>query len=265
MRSILLVVLAGLMLAACSGSAFTEFELDAAADVVVVPDGGDSAIEAGDEKLPEASPEADVPDVLTEADATAEDAVSEAEVEADVTDAPFEVAADVAEDVVEAGEAATDAPIETGPLPPCGIVPTQDWWICFKLDHQSQPLAFVGLSGGIVPSGQSIETVWSSPLIGAANTRCIAPSNLLDYVLCPLGNLDNVGYVQFTAGLHPNTTDGFLAGTLACGTETCEGEAHVYHDGTEVGSMQNSTTSGVLNTITHYTPPGRLDLYFSVQ
>ncbi len=279
------LVLAGLMLAlvGCGGAEFSVAGSpeDTAPGDAAVPDGKEAAVEVGDEKLPEASPEADAADapidvaedvaqdVVTEADAAAEDVVSEAEAspEADATDAPIDVAEDVAQDVHEAGDAATDAPVDTGLLPPCGIVPQQGWWICYKLDHQSQPLAFVGLSGGIVPSGQSIENYWSSPLIGAANTKCIAPSNLLDYVLCPLGNLENVGYVQFTAGLHPNTTDGFIAGTLSCGLEpdSCSGEAYVYHDGSQAGSMQNGQTNGVLGTIQHFTPPGRYDLYFSVQ
>lgn len=305
MKKLLLAVVASLSLAACFGEEFTvgsSEQADAQPGLDSSPDSGEAAVETGDEQKVEASSESgeDVDaanDALLEA---AEDSADEAEVDAAEeasVDAPVDAAeepeadaaedvavdspeeadvgldaaddgeaeADVVTDVHEAGQDATDAPLDTDPLPPCDIIPPTGWWVCYVLEHSGTPQGFVGLSGGIVPPGQSIESYWNDPMNGEANTKCISPSNLLDYVLCPLGALDSDTRVQFIAALHPNPNDGLMAGTQGCDTVACSGEAYIYHNGVVVGKMLNSTPDGVLDFIPNFTPPNRLNLYFDVQ
>jgi len=271
MRSLLLVILAGLVLAGCGGAEFSEGlgTSDSGFEAAVGPEAGDTATETGEDAGADMVVEAEndvAQDVVAEAD-SGEDAVADVAEEPDVA---HDVAADVAEEPSEdaPAEVSVDAPeadVDSGPLPPCGIVPQQGWWICYVLEHSGTPQGFVGLSGGIAPSGESIQGYWNDPMYGEANTKCVSPSNLLDYVLCPLGALDSDTRVQFIAALHPNPNDGVMAGTMACDTAACSGEAFVYHDGVVVGKMLNSTPDGVLDFIPNFTPPNRLNLYFDVQ
>lgn len=151
------------------------------------------------------------------------------------------------------------------PTGPCDPIPQDGkWYVCYVYPHPAMPAAYVGIAGGAAPPGQSIQNFWNDPY----NLGCIAPSSNQDWVLCPLaqGDADSGTDIQFRVGLHPDISSGTIANTWGCDGDSCDtGAAYVYDpQATIVGSMENSTPSGLLTFEPHFSPPNYYNLRFIV-
>jgi hypothetical protein len=108
----------------------------------------------------------------------------------------------------------------------------------------------VGLAGNVVPLGQTINSLWADPFPG-----CVSQNSAEDFVLCNKGQLPTGTIIQFRAGLHSSPSGGTMGGTYACSAVDCQGRCFIYHDGPEVGKLDQQVVSGNLAYILHYQQP----------
>ncbi|MFA5185973.1 MAG: hypothetical protein WC551_05775 [Patescibacteria group bacterium] len=256
-KQLAIIMLSVSVIAACGGAEFSTspgIDQDAA-----------EAAESGKDSKPEAEAEDAGHDAKSEdpmPDATAEEAdapIPEAAIEA----GPDTVEPDVIEpDVVGPDVVQPDADpcpdggiLAAGP-DDCGQAPSSGLWVCIIVPH-TKACGTVGAAGANPPLGLLVDTYWNDPMI-VTGGPCIAPTNSEDAILCKL-QAPSLTTVQFAPGLH-NGSGPTIPGRFACDDQGCRGRVRVYKDGTEVGGMENSTTSGILTMVPHQ---GRKDLAFT--
>jgi len=178
----------------------------------------------------------------------------------DVPDAADVIAEEASSDVAE--ETETDAEIcpnggilDNGPAD-CGTVPSTGLAICIVLAHDAT-CGFVGAAGGNPPQGQPVDPYFNDPMI-VVGGPCVASAGNQNFVLCQ-SPAPSSTLVQFAPGLHSPGNGPTIPGRFACDNQACRGKVFIYKDGSVVGSLQNGTTSGILNLVPHQ---GRLDLSF---